>query len=142
MGGHLDLLPAHGGLSVERCTLFDSVPGPLHSVQRAEMWSVILALQSSSAVHLGVDNLNVVRHVSGILAGRSGRKPFELCTDGDFLTLIQVIVRQRGSETLRISKVKGHADDEMVRTGRVRAIDRIGNDLADRAADFGRREGS
>ena len=139
--GHLDLLPADG-LSVEQCTLFDSVPGPLHSVQRAEMWSVILALQSSSAVHLGVDNLNVVRHVSGILAGRSGRKPFELCTDGDFLTVIQVIVRQRGSETVRISKVKGHADDEMVRTGRVRAIDKIGNDLADRAADFGRREGS
>ena len=31
--------------------------GPLQSVQRAEMWSVILALQSSGAVHLGVDNL-------------------------------------------------------------------------------------
>ena len=27
------------------------VPGPLQSVQRAEMWGVILALQSSSAVH-------------------------------------------------------------------------------------------
>ena len=31
----------------------------LQSVQRAELWGVILALQSSGAVHLGVDNLGV-----------------------------------------------------------------------------------
>ena len=66
----------------------------------------------------GLPILNVVRHVSGILAGRSGRKPFELCTDGDLLSIIEAIVRQRGSKTFRISKVRGHADDEMVRTGR------------------------
>ena len=47
---------------------------------------VVLALQSSSAVHLGVDNLTVICHVSGILAGRSGRGPFELCTDGGLFT--------------------------------------------------------
>ena len=40
-----------------------SVPGPLQTVQRAELWGVILALQSSDAVHVGVDNLGVVRHV-------------------------------------------------------------------------------
>ena len=37
---------------VHSCRGFCSVPGPLQSVQRAEMWGVILALQSSSAVHL------------------------------------------------------------------------------------------
>ena len=41
------------------CRGFFSVPGPLQSVQRAEMWGVILALQSSRAVHLGVDNLGL-----------------------------------------------------------------------------------
>ena len=46
---------------VHSCRGFCSVPGPLQSVQRAEMWGVILALQSSSAIHLGVDNLGVVR---------------------------------------------------------------------------------
>ena len=40
--------------------------------------SVILALQCSSAVHLGVDNLNVVRHISRILEGRVPCRPFEL----------------------------------------------------------------
>ena len=65
-------------LGVERCVLFDSIRGPLQSVQRAELWGVILALQCSSAIHLGVDNLNVVCHVSRILDGRVGRRPFEL----------------------------------------------------------------
>ena len=46
---------------------FVSVPGPLHTVQRAELWEVILALQSSGVVHVGVDNLGVVRHVGCLL---------------------------------------------------------------------------
>ena len=38
------------------CRGFVSVPGPLQTVQRAELWGVILALQSADAVHIGVDN--------------------------------------------------------------------------------------
>ena len=88
-----------GDLGVERCVLFDSVRGPLQCVQRAELWGVILALQCSSAVHLGVDNLNVVRHVSWILEGRMSDKPFELTFDGDLLTIIERMVQlRRGSE--------------------------------------------
>ena len=41
--------------------------------------------------------------------------------------------------TCAISKVKGHTDDEMVRRGRVRLVDKVGNDWADEAADLGRR---
>ena len=33
----------------------------------------------------------------------------------------------------------GHADEAMVRSGQVREADRLGNDAADEAADFGRR---
>ena len=40
---------------------------------------------------------------------------------------------------MRISKVKGHADEGMVLQGRVREVGRIGNNAADEAADFGRR---
>ena len=39
----------------------------------------------------------------------------------------------------RISKVKGHADEAMVLNGQVREVDRLGNNAADEAADFGRR---
>ena len=44
-----------------------------------------------------------------------------------------------GSNTVRISKVKGHADEALVRAGAVRSLDKLGNDGADEAADFGRR---
>ena len=38
----------------------------------------------------------------------------------------------------RVSLVKGHADGDMVRRGQVCELDRIGNDVVDEAADFGR----
>ena len=121
------------------CRGFSSVPGPLQSVQRAEMWGVVLALQSSRAVHLGVDNLGVVRHVDRLLRGCRGPKHVELVNDGDLLLLIEHMLNRRGLDTVRISKVKGHADDAMVLHGHVRRDDRLGNDAADEAADFGRR---
>ena len=119
------------------CRGFCSVPGPLQSVQRVEMWGVILALQSSGAVHLGVDNLGVVRHVWS--SACHGPVPFELVNDGDLLLLLERILHLRGLDTVRISKVKGHADAGMVLDGRVREVDRLGNDAADEAGDFGRR---
>ena len=65
--GHLDLLhPVHGS-GAESCRRFCSVLGHLQTVQRAELWSVILALQDLDAVHVGLDNLNVVGHVSRIV---------------------------------------------------------------------------
>ena len=121
------------------CRGFCSVPGPLQSVQRAEMWGVILALQSSGAVHLGVDDLGVVRHVGRLLASRRSSVPFELVHDGDLLLLIDRMLHLRGLDTVRITKVKGHADEGMVLDGRVREVDRLGNNSADEAADFGRR---
>ena len=96
-------------------------------------------LQTSRAVHLGVDNLGVVRHVGRLLDGCRDSKPFELVNDGDLLLLIDRMLQQRGLDTVRISKVKGHADDGMVLRGQVRGEDKLGNDAADEAADFGRR---
>ena len=131
--GHVDQVRADG--VVPSCRGSCSVPGPLQSVQRAVMWGVILALQSSGAVHLGVDNLGVVRHVGRLLDGHHGSVPLELVKDGDLLLLLERMLHLRGLDTVRISKVKGHADEGMVLDGRVREIDRLGND----AADFGRR---
>ena len=72
-----------------------------------------------------------------MLDGCRGSVPFELVNDGDLLLLIDRMLHRRGLDT-RISKVKGHADDGMVLDGRVREVDRIGNDAADEAAEFGR----
>ena len=59
--GHVDRVQSVG--IDHSCMAFVSVPGPLQTVQRAELWGVVLALQSAEAVHVGVDNLGVVRHV-------------------------------------------------------------------------------
>ena len=101
-----------------------------------------LALQASCGVHLGVDNLNVVRHVGRLLDDNLGAQPFEILKDGDLLCLIYRMLSLRGFDTVKISKVKGHADEGMVLQGRVRDLDRLGNKAADDAADFWEEEGS
>ena len=136
--GHWDDDVGDGSV-VSACLGFCSVPGPLQTVQRAELWGVILALQASDGVHLGVDNLGVVRHVGRILDGRVSSRPWELLPDGDLLLLIERMFHIRGLNAVRISKVKGHADEALVRAGAVRDLDRLGNNGADEAADFGRR---
>ena len=63
---------------------------------------------------------------------------FELVNDGDLLLLLETVLHLRGLDTARVTKVKGHADEGMVLDGRVGELDRLGNDAADEAADFGR----
>ena len=48
--------------------IFAGIPGPIQSVQRAEYWGVILALQTYSGIHVGIDNLNVLRGVAALLS--------------------------------------------------------------------------
>ena len=92
-----------------------------------------------------VDNLGVVRHVGRLLYGHHGSLPFELVKDGDLLLLVDWMLRLRGLDTVRVTKVKGHADEAEVKghadqglvvDGRVRELDRLGNDAADEAAGF------
>ena len=106
--------------------------------KRAEFWGVILALQANDGVHLGVDNLCVDRHVGRLLDGKTTFRSAEVVKDGDLILLIERMLRLRVLDTVRISKVKGHADEALVRTGGVRELDQLGNDGADEAADFGR----
>ena len=106
-------------------------------MQRAEILCVLVALQGCFRVHVGVDNLIVVNHVSRILVGRCTGKPFSLITDGDLLLRVPQFVRWRGLDNAAVSKVKGHADESLVALGRVREVDRIGNNEADAAAALG-----
>ena len=72
------------------------------------------------------------------MGGDVGSRPPELVKDGDLILLIGRMPRLRGLDTVRITKVKGHADEAMVGDGGVRDLDRVGNSAADDAADFGR----
>ena len=97
--GHWDQGVRDG--SVSFCRGFCSVPGPLQTVQRAELWGVILALQAKDGVHLGVDNLGVVRHVGRIWDGKPPSRPFELFPDGDLLFLIHRMLHLWGLPSVR-----------------------------------------
>ena len=58
--------------------------------------------------------------------------------DGDLLSIIRSMLSLRGFETVKVSKVKGHATPAMVAGGDVRLEDLVGNNGADAAADLGR----
>ena len=64
---------------------------------------------------------------------------FPLLTDGDLLSYTVGILALRGRDTVRVAKVRGQATGDMVRNGRVRREDKIGNEAADAAAELGRR---
>ena len=64
--------------------------------------------------------------------------PFPLKKDGDLLAIIHSMLCLRVPDTVKVSKVKGHATPALVAHGDVRIEDLIGNDGADAAADLGR----
>ena len=63
---------------------------------------MILALQSSDAVHVGVDNLDVVRHVGRLLDDCFSAAPLELVTDVIFLFLFAGCLIFVGRDTVRV----------------------------------------
>ena len=129
-----DLDAPHEGSS----HIFSGIPGPIQSVQRAEYWGVILALQAYSGIHIGIDNLNVLRGVAALLTHGVPRSPLPLKKDGDLLAIIHSMLCLRRPDTVKVSKVKGHATPAMVASGDVRVEDLVGNNGADAAADLGR----
>ena len=56
--------PPPGDARLERCRAFLPVSGVLQTVQRAEFWGAILAMQAYWPCHLGIDNLNVMLFVA------------------------------------------------------------------------------
>ena len=132
----------YGDARLERCRAFLPVPVVLQTVQRAEFWGAIVALQAYWPCHLGIDNLNVVRSIGCLLDADCLAKPLPLVKDGDLVALVQYMIRTRGRDTVRVTEVKGHANDDDVLHGRVRLVDKQGNVEADLAADLGRRHQS
>ena len=129
----------YGDARLERCRAFLPVPEVLQTVQRAEFWGAFLAMQAYWPCHLGIDNLNVVCSIGRLLDAYCLSKPLPSVKDGDLVALVQYMIRTRGRETVRVTKVKGHAKDGDVQHGRVRLIDQQDDVEADIAADLGRR---
>ena len=132
----------YGDARLERCRAFLPLPAVMQTLHRAELWGAILAMQAYWPCHLGIDNLHVARTVGRLLDRDCLAKPSPLAKDVDLIALAQYMIRTRGRETVRVTKVKGHAEDADVQSGRVRLEDQVGNAEADTAADLGRRHQS
>ena len=85
----------YGDARLERCRVFMPVPGPLQSVQRAEFWSVIVALQSYWPCHLDIHNLNVAWSIRRLLGRVFLAKPLPLVTDGDLVAIAHYMICTR-----------------------------------------------
>ena len=131
-----------GDAHLELCRAFLPVSGVMQTVQRAEFWGAIVALQAYWPCHFGIDNLNVARSIGRLLDFGCLAKPLPLVKDGDLIALAQHMIRTRGRDTVRVTKVVGHAKDVDVQQGRARLVDQQGNSEADAAADLGRRHQS
>ena len=79
----------YGDARLERCRAFLPVPGVMQTVQRADFWCAILAMQAYWPCHLGIDNLNVARSIGRLLGHGSLNKPLPLVMDGDLIALVQ-----------------------------------------------------
>ena len=76
---------------------------------------MILALQGDVSRYEGVSNLNVVMHVTRLLVGVMPARPIPLVEDGGLLGMVYRLLQFKGAGASLGSKVKGHADDGMVR---------------------------
>ena len=136
--GHVDRVQS-GGVA-HSCRGFVSVPGPLQTVQRAEsleesflLFSLLMLFTSQLTILVLFGMLDVCLMVALLL-------PFlSLLLMMIFLSFFAEMIDHRGRGTVRVTEVKDHADEGMVSDGRVRELDRLGNNAADEAADFGRR---
>ena len=66
----------------------------------------------------------MVRHVGRLLGGTHAFRPLQLENDGDLIGLIQRMTRSREEGTVRVTKVQGHAEEDLVRRGQIRELDR------------------
>ena len=94
----------YGGARLERCRAFLPVPGVTQTVQRAEFWGAIVAMQAYWPCHLGIDNLNVARTIGRLLDRDCLVKPLPLVKDGDLVAAIQYMIRTRGRDTVRVTQ--------------------------------------
>ena len=111
------------------------------SSTRMELAASILALASDIPVHIGTDSQAFMTKALSIQeligTGKHMRRPWGTQIDGDLWEIYHNHLKAKGIHALRITKVKGHATQEMVDNKQVKERDKAGNDMADIAAEQG-----
>ena len=138
------------------------------SSTRSEIASYMYSMLADKAVTMGTDSLSMLKKATRIakhailrstrclrkedgtlnLGGtmswlhreRPGERRWACTRDGDLWEHAQRMLLRRGPESIQTIKVKGHATEEMLEIGKVKAEDKKGNDKADEAAGRGSRD--
>ena len=120
---------------------YTSLPGHTTSSTRAELIAGILALGRQGPVHMATDSQSFMNKALWVLAiiqaDQSPKRPWPFHIDGDLWAMYHAHAKSKTPQAIRISKVKGHATDEMVASGCATKTDQDGNHQADLAADEG-----
>ena len=101
---------------------------------------------SPSPVHMGIDNQTVVLKLKRLLLGARPSKPWPLICDGDLWEWADKLIEARGSHSVRVTKVTGHAAEENINSIQCSEQRRLawqykaGNDHADGLATRARKE--
>ena len=141
-GSVWDVAEEYGDARLERCRVFMPVPGSCRLSSVPNSGVLLLPCRRTGLVIWVLITLMLLGVIGRLLDHDSLVKPLPLVKDGDLLALVQYMIRSRDRETVRVTKVKGHAEDVDVQQGRVRLVDQQENAEADTAADLGRRHQS
>ena len=136
-----------------------------NSSTRTEIGASLLAMIPGKAANIGIDSLSTIikgtaiidhtrRRNEAKLRDEEGalllggevtplhrespwKKCWQLMKDGDLWGKFMETVKAKNPKAVKLTKVKGHATEEMVESNLVEADDKHGNDQADTAAEKG-----
>ena len=128
----------HEGITHGALCVWTPLTGARPSSTRAEIVGLIMAMLASGPVHVGTDSLAAAKRLWPILAGKAPRRPWGLMNNGDLWQVAQNLAEQRGLSTTRLTKVKGHAEEEHILNDVTTRWKKRGNDIADTVAQWGR----
>ena len=121
--------------------LFTQMNGYGGSSTRLEIAGAIIGMAADGAMHLGTDSSSFLTKThtihNHIRQHTLPKRPWALQRDGDMWHMYYKHAAAKKPDAITITKVKGHATQEMVNEGKVRPADKDGNDKADEAADEG-----
>ena len=119
--------------------LYTPIGGYSGSSTRTELAAAILAIAANGPVHIGKDSQaffdKAIRILADLRNGKRSKCNWQLVSDGDLRQHFEMSAKAKGCKAIRISKVKGHVEQEQVQSGKYRQCDKAGNDKADEAAD-------
>ena len=110
-------------------------PGPSQTVQRAEFWGASGALRAFWPGLWEIDR-STISMLLGLLVviqnreREAGFNPLPLVKDGDLISLVHHMIRDREPCTVGITKVKSHATDDEGSRGQARVQEHSGHDQA------------